>query len=160
MRPRHAVVVFLLVMLGLFAVMNWGTIAAPTTLNLLVGQIQGPLGLLLLGVVALLSVGYALMLVITERRLLRENAETHRALEAERRRTSETQTEEMRQVFRELSNVRLVLSQLASQRSDAGAERARGEGSGRVVHDRDRPDAPGREYGVETSAPPFRHPVD
>lgn len=160
MRPRHAVVLFLLVMLGLFAAINWATIAAPTTLNLVVGQVQGPLGLLLLGVVAALSVVYALMLVVTERRLLREHADTHRALEAERRRTSEAQSEEMRQVFRELSSVRMALGQLAAQRGDRAPATVRRDGSERAVHDGVQSDAGGADYAVEAQAQPFRRSID
>lgn len=119
MHIRHVAVVVVLLVIGLFALVNWSTIAAPTTLDLLVGQVQAPLGLLMLGAVAVLTIVYALLLVVVERRLLRESRDVHRALDAERRRTSETQTEDMRDLSRviaqELDDVRGVLGRLVSQ---------------------------------------------
>ena len=64
--------------LVLFAVGNWETIATPTRLNLLVGQVQMPLGLLMLIATGVVTVLYALLLVVAERRLLREGARLHR----------------------------------------------------------------------------------
>ena len=46
MRLRHVGVLFLLLLFVIFSVGNWETIATPTRLNLLVGYVQVPLGLL------------------------------------------------------------------------------------------------------------------
>jgi len=54
-----------LVLLALFAVANWTLLTAPATLNFLVFNVEGPLGLILLGaalVFAALSLVYALSL--------------------------------------------------------------------------------------------------
>lgn len=71
MRLRHVGVLFLLLVIAIFAAVNWGTIAAPTRLNLLIGQVEAPLGLLMLISIGLLTILYALLLVVAERRLPR-----------------------------------------------------------------------------------------
>ena len=96
MRLRHVGVLFLLLVLVLFAVGNWETIATPTRLNLLVGQVQMPLGLLMLIATGVVTVLYALLLVVAERRLLREGARLHREIEEVRQRGAETHTTEIR----------------------------------------------------------------
>ena len=122
MRLRHVGVIFLLLLLVIFSMGNWETIATPTTLNLLVGQVQVPLGLLMLITTGLLTVLYALLLVLAERRLLREGARLHRDVEEVRQREGETQTTEIRQLAQtltqDLSDVRDVLGRLSSQVTD------------------------------------------
>ncbi|MDA1185281.1 MAG: lipopolysaccharide assembly protein LapA domain-containing protein [Acidobacteria bacterium] len=119
MRLRHVGVLFLLLLLAIFAVANWGTIEAPTRLNLLVGQVEAPLGLLMLISIGFLTVLYALLLVVVERRLLREGARLNREIEEERKRRNETQTTEIRQLAQtmthDLSEVRGILGRLVSQ---------------------------------------------
>lgn len=122
MRLRHVGVVLLLLLLAIFSMGNWETIATPTTLNLLVGQVQVPLGLLMLITIGLLTVLYALLLVLAERRFLREGARLHRDVEEARQREGETQTTEIRQLAQkltqDLSDVRGVLGRLSSQVTD------------------------------------------
>ncbi|HUU35233.1 MAG TPA: LapA family protein, partial [Vicinamibacterales bacterium] len=98
MRLRNVGVLFLLLLLVIFSVANWVTIATPTRLNLLVADVEAPLGLLMLIAVGFLTVLYALLLVIVERRLLRESARLSREIEEERKRGSETQGTETRQL--------------------------------------------------------------
>jgi uncharacterized integral membrane protein len=75
-----------LVLLAVFTMANWSLVIAPATLDLLVFSVQGPLGLVLLGVtfvfIALFAI-YALSLranaLVDERRRMRE-LEAQRAL--------------------------------------------------------------------------------
>ena len=68
-----------LILLGVFTIANWSLFVAPATLDLLVFSVQGPLGLVLLGVtcvfIALFAI-YALSLranaLVDERRRTRE----------------------------------------------------------------------------------------
>lgn len=55
MNLRAIAVVLILSLLLLFAMANWAAFSAPTTLNLGFGQVVAPLGLIMLGVTALLS---------------------------------------------------------------------------------------------------------
>lgn len=63
MKARSIAVLVLLALLVLFAVINWGTFIAPTRLSLVFTSVEAPLGLVMLGFVALLTVvflGYAM----------------------------------------------------------------------------------------------------
>ncbi len=55
MTGRTLSLLILLALLALFAVVNWGTFIAPTRLSLLVTTVEAPLGLVMLGFVALLT---------------------------------------------------------------------------------------------------------
>ena len=142
MRLRNVGVLLLLLLLALFGASNWGTIAAPARLNLLVGQVEAPLGLLMLVAIGFLTLLYGLLLVLVERRLLRESARLNREIEEARRRGNETQTTEIRQfaqtVTQDLSEVRTILGRLVSQITDLRVLVA-----GRGAHDTS--DAPGDE---------------
>jgi len=56
MNIRSLALLVLLALLVVFAVVNWGTFIAPTTLNLVFTSVQAPLGLVMLGFTALLTV--------------------------------------------------------------------------------------------------------
>ncbi len=56
MNFRSLALLVLLALLVVFAVVNWGTFIAPTTLNLVFTSVQAPLGLVMLGFTALLTV--------------------------------------------------------------------------------------------------------
>jgi uncharacterized integral membrane protein len=58
MRIRVFPVLLLLVLTGLFALINWTTFTTPTTLNLGFTMVTAPLGMVMLGVVALLGLMY------------------------------------------------------------------------------------------------------
>ncbi len=58
MRIRVFPVLLLLVLTGLFALINWTTFTTPTTLNLGFAMVTAPLGMVMLGVVALLGLMY------------------------------------------------------------------------------------------------------
>lgn len=75
---RSFVVVFLLVVLAIFTVANWGTFVAPTELSLVVTRITAPLGLVMLGFVAVLIavfLAYVLYVQMTALSASRRQAE-------------------------------------------------------------------------------------
>ncbi|MGE0356972.1 MAG: lipopolysaccharide assembly protein LapA domain-containing protein [Burkholderiales bacterium] len=64
---------------GAFAVLNWSTLTAPAPLNLVIAQVQAPLGVVMLGVAATLagifliaSLGNQIGSLLETRRLLKE----------------------------------------------------------------------------------------
>ena len=96
MRPRVAVTFGIVVLVGLFSAANWSTLAVPTTLSLLVAQIQAPLGIvMLLMLVAVMLVYLALLGVVEGRYLLEQRRMTR---EMERLRKLAEQSEESRYV--------------------------------------------------------------
>ena len=65
----------LLGVLGLFLVfifLNWATIMAPTTLNLGVSEVNAPLGLVMLGMIALLTTLFLIFIVYLQTSVLME----------------------------------------------------------------------------------------
>src|SRR6266853_680942 len=63
MRARTLVLLVILIAIGIFAAVNWKAIVAPTTLSLVVADVQAPLGLIMLGITVLLTVLFLLFLV-------------------------------------------------------------------------------------------------
>ncbi len=55
MKIRVLVLFGVFALLIIFMILNWTTIMAPTALNLAVAQVNAPLGLVLLGIIALLT---------------------------------------------------------------------------------------------------------
>ena len=111
--------VLTLIAFGLFAVfttLNWQVFNTPTRLDLLVGVAEAPLGLVMLGVLAFVVLGFALQMVLWQGSILRETRRHERELheqrlladQAEASRFSELRTalrEEMAQVERRLDEM-------------------------------------------------------
>ncbi len=90
MNIRTLTVIVVLVLLGLFAGLNWPAFTAPTTLNLLFAKVQAPLGLVMLGVILALTLLYVLFslgveasALIEVRRYARELYQVRKQLENE-----------------------------------------------------------------------------
>ena len=76
---RTLLVLVVLALTGLFALLNWSAFAAPTSLYLGFTTVQAPLGIIMLGVVALLAFliapGIAFIMRVVSRRLRRLSRE-------------------------------------------------------------------------------------
>ncbi len=84
MRARTAVLLLILVALGIFAVLNWSVITAPTEIHLVFSRVQAPLGLILLAVTAGVTLLYAVFLAWIETSALLEARRYARDLQAQR----------------------------------------------------------------------------
>ena len=73
-----------LVLLALFAAANWTLLAAPATLNLLALDVQGPLGLILLGATLVFVALFAVYTLSLRTTALIETRRHMKALEAQR----------------------------------------------------------------------------
>ena len=73
-----------LAVISVFAVINWGTFTAPTTLSLAFGAVHAPLGLIMLGIVAFLTALFILSLVFIQASVLLEVRRRERELKAAR----------------------------------------------------------------------------
>lgn len=91
MRVRTLFVVLVLVLLGAFTWLNWAAFTARTPLELLVTRVEAPLGLVMLGVVAVLTVLYAVIAVGVEVTALLEARRHARELLAQRRLAEEAE---------------------------------------------------------------------
>ena len=84
MRARTLILLVVLILIGVFAVVNWKAIIAPTTLSFLVADVQAPLGLIMLGISALLMVLFLLYLVYLHTSVLLESRRQSRELQGQR----------------------------------------------------------------------------
>jgi uncharacterized integral membrane protein len=79
--------VLILVVLGLLVVfvgINWSAFTMPTALSLLFGTVEAPLGLILLGIVVLLTALFLVYVVYLQSAVLMENRRHTRDLQAQR----------------------------------------------------------------------------
>ena len=91
MRVRTVLILALLVLIGVFGLLNWQSIIAPTSLNFVVARVEAPLGLLLLVAVGVLSVFFLLLLAKSEIAMLLENRRLGKELEGARRMAAEAE---------------------------------------------------------------------
>ncbi len=66
MNLRNLTVLVILLLVALFAGLNWQLFTAPNEINLLFTRVSAPLGLILLGVIALLSLLYFIFIAVIE----------------------------------------------------------------------------------------------
>jgi len=83
---RAPTVLLLVVLTGIvvFAGVNWGVITAPTTVSLLVSDVQAPLGLIMLGLTVLVTVLFLIFLAYLQTSVLLDTRRHARELRAQR----------------------------------------------------------------------------
>ena len=84
MPARNVALIAALLLVAVFAALNWSVITTPTTLSLGFAQVQAPLGLVLLGILAILTAIFLLYLVYLQTSVLLEHRRHARELEASR----------------------------------------------------------------------------
>jgi len=85
MNLRTLTVLVVLLLVALFAALNWSLITAPAEINLVVTRISAPVGLILLAVIAFLSVLYFVFLAMIETSALLEVRRYAREVEQARK---------------------------------------------------------------------------
>jgi hypothetical protein len=73
-----------LALVVLFAAINWGVIMAPTTVSVLVADVQAPLGLLLLGITVLITALFLIFVVYLQTNVLLDARRHSKELQAQR----------------------------------------------------------------------------
>jgi uncharacterized integral membrane protein len=84
MHVRTLIVVVLLVLVALFAALNWSAFTASTTLSLGFVTIEGPLGLIMLFIVGLLTAVFLVYVVYLQTSFLMQGRRNARELQAQR----------------------------------------------------------------------------
>ena len=84
MSVRSLLIVGVLILIGLLAALNWSAFTAPTSLWLIVGTVEAPLGLLMLLVIALLTVLFLVFIVYLQASVLLESRRYAKELQAQR----------------------------------------------------------------------------
>jgi uncharacterized integral membrane protein len=81
---RTLILGIVLVLVGLFAALNWSAIMAPTSLSLIFTRVDAPLGLVLLAIIGLLTVLFLVYLVYVQTVVLVDARRSARELQAQR----------------------------------------------------------------------------
>lgn len=80
-----AVILLALFLLAVFTLANWTALTAPTALSFLVFEVEGPLGVLLLGAMLVLVALFALYALTLRTNMLMESRRHHQELQAQRK---------------------------------------------------------------------------
>ena len=84
MQLRNVFLLIALAIVVIFAALNWNAIMTPTTLSVGIAQVQAPLGLVMLGIVAVLTTLFLLYVVYLQTTVLMETRRHARELQAQR----------------------------------------------------------------------------
>ena len=84
MRVRSVVLIVLLVLIALFAALNWAVISQSTALDLGLMQVQGPLGVVLLGFTALVAVAFVVYVLYMQTGVLFDARRQSKEIEQQR----------------------------------------------------------------------------
>ena len=100
MKLRTIIVIALLFLVGLFAAANWAAFTTRVTLSFIVGAVEAPLGLLMLGVVGVLAVVFLLFLGKAETLALLEARKQHKELEKARKLADDEEASRLNELMR------------------------------------------------------------
>jgi uncharacterized integral membrane protein len=84
MRLRSIALLLVGILIALFAVLNWTVISQSTSLNLGVMTVQGPLGVVLLGLTALLAVVFVIYVLYMQTAMLLDSRRQAKDIEQQR----------------------------------------------------------------------------
>ena len=85
MKLRTLLLLLLLLAITLFVALNWPVIIAPTTLSLLVTTVEAPLGLIMLGMLLLLTGAFVVFAGVHQTAILLEARQQAKELQAQRK---------------------------------------------------------------------------
>lgn len=113
------VILVILLVLAVFSLANWSVLSAPATLSFIVFDIEGPLGVILLGAMLVLVGLFVLYALTLRTKMLMESRRCNQELEAQRKiaetaeasRLSELRT----QIEREFADVRATVGEISGQ---------------------------------------------
>lgn len=84
MNLRTALVALVLVLIAAFCALNWSVLVAPTALSLGFTSVQAPLGLMMLGLIALLAAAFLVYIALLQAGMMAESRRVGRELKAQR----------------------------------------------------------------------------
>jgi len=114
MRARTLILIVLLAALAVFAAINWQAFVAPTTLSLVVTNVQAPLGIIMLGFTVAIAAAFLIYIVSMQTTVVFELRRQARALEAQRELADRAEASR----FTELRDY--LAKELSTMRSGAG----------------------------------------
>jgi uncharacterized integral membrane protein len=119
MRLRTLLLLLVVLAVVLFAALNWAIITTPTTLSLLVTTVEAPLGLVLLGMLVLLSGLFAVFAGYLQTTTLLEARQHARELQAQRKLADQAEASRLAELQNLLNSALLRLEQQSQENRSA-----------------------------------------
>ena len=85
MKIRTLLLLLILAIVAVFTLLNWGAFMTPTALTLGVADVQAPLGLVMLGVVVVITAVFLLYVVYLQTTLLMDARQNNKELQQQRK---------------------------------------------------------------------------
>lgn len=111
MKVRTLLLLLVLLAIVLFAALNWTVFTTPTTLSLLVATVEAPLGVIMLGLLVLLTVLFAVFAGYMQTATLLEARQQTKALEAQRKLADQAEASRITEMQNLLNSTLLRLEQ-------------------------------------------------
>ena len=84
MRTRTTLLLVVIVLIVAFAAINWGAFTSPTTLNLGFTTLEAPLGVVMLGLLAIVTLAFAVYMALWQGAILLETRRHAKELQSQR----------------------------------------------------------------------------
>jgi uncharacterized integral membrane protein len=123
MKVRTVLLLLVLLAIVIFSALNWTVITTPTTLSLLVATVEAPLGLIMLGLLLLLTGVFAIFTGYHQTSTLLEARQQTRALEAQRKLADQAEASRITELQNLLNSALLRLEQQSLESRQATAVR-------------------------------------
>lgn len=111
-----AIILAALFLLAVFTLVNWSVLTVPTTISFVAFDVEGPLGVILLGVTLVLVALFVLYALTLRTAMLMESRRHHQALDAQRKLAETAEASRLNelqaQVAREFAELRGVVAQV------------------------------------------------
>lgn len=123
MKVRTVLLFLVLLAIVIFTALNWTVITTPTTLSLLVATVEAPLGLIMLGLLLLLTGVFAIFTGYHQTSTLLEARQQTKALEAQRKLADQAEASRITELQNLLNSALLRLEQQSNESRQATASR-------------------------------------
>jgi uncharacterized integral membrane protein len=121
MSIRTLLLIVIFIILGIFTVLNWNAFMTPMALSLVFATVEAPLGLIMLGVTAVIAVAFLAYLVYLQTTVILDTRRSARELKVQRDLADQAEASR----FTELRGY--IETRLGKLESDSAAEQARAE---------------------------------
>ena len=123
MKVRTLLLLLVLLAIVIFTALNWTVITTPTTLSLLVATVEAPLGLIMLGLLLLLTGVFTIFTGYQQTSTLLEARQQTKALEAQRKLADQAEASRITELQNLLNSALLRLEQQSVESRQATAAR-------------------------------------
>jgi len=114
-----ALILLALVLLAVFTLANWSVLTAATTLSFIVFDVEGPLGVILLGAMLVLVALFVLYALTLRTNMLMESRRHHQELQTQRKLAESAEASRLSglqaQIEREFAQLRSMIGELDGQ---------------------------------------------